>query len=173
MVVTVAPVPTLRFSRITVPEPLALIKKSSFDLLVEIELSLIVISFKIIPPVPDVLKLKSAFVGATKFCIDISPSPAKTKPVPAEFTLRTCPAVPIELRPVPPFETGTVSPLWNSAIPVATFELLKTTRTGVLSVIMFSYCPRPSCNHRMDILLTSVFIVCFKIETALRCWRIG
>ena len=55
MLVTVAPlVPILRFSSTTVPVPDALILKSSLLLLVEIPLSLIVMSFKIIPPVPDV-----------------------------------------------------------------------------------------------------------------------
>ena len=71
----------------------------------------------------------------------------------------------IELNPVPPLATPTVSPDWNAAIPVATFDELNTTRTGVLSAISFSFCPRPSCHHRMDILLTTVFIVFFKIET--------
>ena len=112
-------------------------------------------------PVPDVESVKSAFVGATRLVIDRSPSAPNSRAFPAAFTFSICPADPIELKPVPPFATGTVSPVWNSAIPVATFDALKTTRTGVLSAIMFSYCPRPSCPHRMDILSTSVFIVCF------------
>ena len=68
---------------------------------------------------------------------------------------------PIDDRPVPPNAGPMTSPVWNSANPVATLDSLKTTRTGVLLVILFSFCPRPSCTHRMDILLTSVFIVFF------------
>ena len=79
--------------------------------------------------------VKSAFEGATKFVIDMSPSAPNSKPVPAAFTLRTCPAEPMDVRPVPPNAVPTVSPDWNSANPVATLDALKTTRTGVLSAI--------------------------------------
>ena len=111
---------------------------------------------------PAVAIVKSALEGAVNVDpIDpISPkssSVPNSSALPAEFTLKTCNADPIELRPVPPNEVPIVSPDWNSAIPVATFELLKTTRTGVLSAIMFSYCRRPSCLNRIDILLTTVF----------------
>ena len=86
-------------------------------------------------PVPDVVNVKSAFVGATRFVIDISPSAPNSNPDPAAFTFRTCPAEPMDDRPVPPCDVATVSPDWNSAIPVATLDELKTTRTGVLSAI--------------------------------------
>ena len=86
-------------------------------------------------PVPDVVNVKSAFVGATRLVIDTSPSAANSNPDPAAFTFRTCPAEPIDERPVPPCDVATVSPDWNSAIPVATLDALKTTRTGVLSAI--------------------------------------
>jgi hypothetical protein len=86
-------------------------------------------------PVPDVVNVKSEFVGATKFVIEMSPSAPNSRAVPAAFTFKTCPAEPIAVTPVPPFATGIVSPDWNSANPVATFDELKTTRTGVLSAI--------------------------------------
>ena len=86
-------------------------------------------------PVPDVENVKSAFEGATKFVIDMSPSAPNSRPFPAAFTLRTCPAEPMDVRPVPPNAVPTVSPDWNSANPVATLDALKTTRTGVLSAI--------------------------------------
>ena len=167
IVVTVDPlVPILRFSKTTVPVPLAFILRSSLDLLVEIVLALMLKSFRTMLPVPAVVMLKSAFDGAvsvdpTHTISARSSSVANSRAFPAALVLKTCPADPIEESPVPPFAIGTVSPVWNSAIPVATFDALKTTRTGVLSAIMFSYCPRPSCPHRMDILSTSVFIVCF------------
>ena len=100
-------------------------------------------------PVPDVVNVKSAFVGATKFVMEISPSAPNSNAEPAAFTFRTCPAEPIELMPVPPFATGTVSPDWNYAIPVATLDALKTTRTGVLSAIYHSLCAPLSCRHGM------------------------
>ena len=167
IVVTVDPLePILRFSRTTVPVPLALMCRSSLDLLVERVLSLMLKSFSTMFPVPAVVMLKSAFDGAvnvdpTDIMSARSSSVANSKAFPAALVLRTCPADPIDARPVPPFATGTVSPDWNSAIPVATLDELKTTRTGVLSAIMFSFCPRPSCTHRMDILSTTVFIACF------------
>ena len=84
IVVTVAPlVPTFKFSSTIVPVPLAFMNKSSLDLFVAILLSAMVRSFKIIDPVPDVLRLRSALLGATKFCIDKSPSPANTRASPA------------------------------------------------------------------------------------------
>ena len=90
MVVTVEPlVPTFKFSNITVPVPLALILKSSLDLLVDIELSLIVMSLSMMPPVPDVVNVKSAFVGATRLVIDISPSAPNSNPFAAAFTFNT------------------------------------------------------------------------------------
>ena len=94
-----------------------------------------VIESNIIFPVPDVEIVKSEFVGATIFCIDMSPSLLNSSADPAAFTFRTWPAEPIAVKPVPPKEVPTVSPDWNSAIPVATLDALKTTRTGVLSAI--------------------------------------
>ena len=167
IVVTVAPlVPIFKFSKTTVPVPLALIFKSSFDLLVESVLSLMLKSLRTMLPVPAVVMLKSACEGAVNVePIDMisarSSSVANSNPLPAALVLRTCPADPNDVSPVPPFATGTDSPVWNSAIPVATLSELKTTRTGVLSAISFSFCPRPYCPHRMDILSTSVFIACF------------
>ena len=61
-------------------------------------------------PVPDVVNVKSAFVGATKFVIEISPSAPNSNADPAAFTFNTCPAEPIDERPVPPCATATVSP---------------------------------------------------------------
>ena len=84
---------------------------------------------------PDVENVKSALVGATKFVIATSPWSLNSKALPAAFTLIICPAEPILDRPVPPNAVPTVSPDWNSAIPVATLDALKTTRTGVLSAI--------------------------------------
>ena len=97
-------------------------------------------SFKTMFPVPAVRIVKSAFEGAVKVePIDpISPrssSVLNSKAFPAAFTLRICNDEPIDERPVPPKDVLTVSPDWNSAIPVATLEALKTTRTGVLSAI--------------------------------------
>ena len=94
-------------------------------------------------PVPDVVSVRSAFVGATRFVIEMSPSAPNSNPFPAPFTLSTCPADPTAVSPVPPFATGTDSPDWNSAIPVATFDALKTTRTGVLSAII-QFCAPPT-----------------------------
>ena len=59
-----------------------------------------------------------------------------SKPLPAALTLRICKDEPTLVSPVPPKAVPTDSPDWNSAIPVATFEALKTTRTGVLSAIV-------------------------------------
>ena len=39
-------------------------------------------------PVPDVVNVKSAFVGATRLVIDTSPSAANSSPDPAAFTFR-------------------------------------------------------------------------------------
>ena len=94
-----------------------------------------VIASKTMFPVPDVENVKSAFEGATKFVIDMSPSAPNSRPFPAAFTFSTCPAEPMDVRPVPPNAVPTVSPDWNSANPVATLDALKTTRTGVLSAI--------------------------------------
>ena len=141
IVVTVDPlVPTFKFSKTTVPEPLAFINRSSFDLFVLIALSEIVKSLRTMFPVPAVVIVKSAFEGAVK--VDpIEPMSPKSSSVPnsrafpAAFTLRTCSDEPIDERPVPPNAVPTVSPDWNSAKPVATLDSLKTTRTGVLSAI--------------------------------------
>ena len=92
-------------------------------------------SLSMIPPVPEVLKVRSAFDGASRLVMVKSPSEANSKAFPAALTFKSCPADPKALRPVPPLATGTVSPDWNSAIPVATLDALKTTRTGVLSAI--------------------------------------
>ena len=73
-------------------------------------------------PVPDVLNVKSAFVGATRLVIDTSPSAANSKAVPAPFTFKTCPADPIDDRPVPPNAGPMTSPVWNSANPVGTLS---------------------------------------------------
>ena len=86
-------------------------------------------------PVPDVENVKSAFVGATKFVIATSPWSLNSRAFPAAFTFIICPAEPMPDKPVPPNDVPTVSPDWNSAIPVATLDALKTTRTGVLSAI--------------------------------------
>ena len=61
-------------------------------------------------PVPDVLNVKSALVGATKFVIERSPSAPNSKAFPAAFTFIICPAEPMVARPVPPLDTGIVSP---------------------------------------------------------------
>ena len=53
------------------------------------ELSLIVMSLSMIPPVPDVVNVKSAFVGATRLVIDISPSAPNSNPFAAAFTFNT------------------------------------------------------------------------------------
>ena len=100
-----------------------------------------VIASSMMFPVPDVVNVKSEFVGATRFVIEMSPSAPNSKALPAAFTFNTCPADPTAVSPVPPFATGTDSPVWNSAIPVATLSELKTTRTGVLSAIIQFYAP--------------------------------
>ena len=53
-------------------------------------------------PVPDVVSVKSAFVGATKFVIEISPSAPNSNAFPAPLTLNTDPAEPKADKPVPP-----------------------------------------------------------------------
>ena len=63
-------------------------------------MSLTVTASSTMLPVPDVVNVKSAFVGATKFVIDISPSAPNSNAEPAAFTLRICPAEPIDERPV-------------------------------------------------------------------------
>ena len=71
----------------------------------------IVVPLTVIPsstmfPVPDVVNVKSAFVGATRLVIEISPSAPNSNPDPAAFTFRTCPAEPMDDRPVPPLAIG-------------------------------------------------------------------
>ena len=61
-------------------------------------------------PVPDVVNVKSAFVGATRLVIDTSPSAANSNAFPAALTFRTWPAEPMEVKPVPPNAVPTVSP---------------------------------------------------------------
>ena len=61
-------------------------------------------------PVPDVVSVKSAFEGATKFVIEISPSAPNSIAVPAAFTFNTCPAEPKDDKPVPPNAYPIVSP---------------------------------------------------------------
>ena len=60
--------------------------------------------------IEDVVNVKSAFVGATKFVIEISPSAPNSNADPAAFTFNTSPAEPMDERPVPPWATATVSP---------------------------------------------------------------
>ena len=56
-----------------------------------------------------------------------------------EFTFNTWPADPIDnATPVPPWSKPTVSPVWNSANPVATLLSLKTVRIGFLFAIILS-----------------------------------
>ena len=103
----------------------------------------IVIASSTMFPVPDVVSVRSELVGATRLVIDMSPSAPNSNAVPAAFTFNTCPADPTAVSPVPPCVIAMVSPVWNSAIPVATFEALKTTRTGVLSAIT-QFCAPPT-----------------------------
>ena len=108
----------------------------------------IVIASSTMFPVPDVVNVRSAFVGAIKFVIEISPSDPNSRPLAAAFTFNICPAVPIAERPVPPCAVPTVSPDCISPIPVATFEESKTTLNGVLSAII-QFCAPLSCSHGM------------------------
>ena len=56
-----------------------------------------------------------------------------------EFTFNTWPADPIvNAAPIPPCARPIVSPVWNSANPVATLLSLKTVRIGFLSAIILS-----------------------------------
>ena len=102
--------PTFKFSNTTVPEPLAFMFRSSFDLFVDILLSEIVRSFKTMLPVPAVVIVKSALLGAVS--VDpIEPMSPKSSSVPnsralpAAFTLKTCNELPIDDKPVPPCVT--------------------------------------------------------------------
>ena len=66
----------------------------------------------------------------------MSPGSTNSKASLAAFTRRTCPDKPIDRAlPVPPCDRASVSPVWNSASPVATLLESNTTLTGVLSAI--------------------------------------
>ena len=69
----------------------------------------------------------------------IASTAPNSKAFPSLLTLITWPAVPIDnATPVPPWSKPTVSPVWNSANPVATLSELKTVRIGFLSAIILS-----------------------------------